>query len=107
MVIEVPPEDPFRDLLEVRDTLVLAAGAGNHYFGHDEWEPYAPGLKAIEDARDPASRAAALDWVAEVADIIQIGARNMQNYSLLKHAGRAGKPFFLYLAHTMPHQPVL
>jgi len=36
-----------------------------------------------------------LDWVAEVADIIQIGARNMQNYSLLKHAGRAGKPVLL------------
>jgi 3-deoxy-7-phosphoheptulonate synthase len=30
-----------------------------------------------------------------VADIIQIGARNMQNYSLLKHAGRAGKPILL------------
>ena len=30
-----------------------------------------------------------------MADIIQIGARNMQNYSLLKHAGRAGKPVLL------------
>jgi 3-deoxy-7-phosphoheptulonate synthase len=29
--------------------------------------------------------------VLEVADIVQIGARNMQNYSLLKHAGRAGQ----------------
>jgi len=34
-------------------------------------------------------------WVAEVADIIQIGARNMQNFSLLKAAGRAGKPVLL------------
>src|SRR5438034_10062550 len=33
--------------------------------------------------------------VAEVADIIQIGARNMQNFSLLKAAGRAGKPVLL------------
>ena len=33
--------------------------------------------------------------MAEVADIIQIGARNMQNYSLLKKAGRAGKPILL------------
>ncbi len=34
-------------------------------------------------------------WVAEVADIIQIGARNMQNFSLLRAAGRAGKPVLL------------
>jgi NADH:ubiquinone reductase (H+-translocating) len=32
------------------DTLVLATGASHQYFGHDEWEPYAPGLKTIEDA---------------------------------------------------------
>ena len=36
-----------------------------------------------------------MDAVAQVADIIQIGARNMQNYSLLKRAGRAGKPILL------------
>lgn len=32
------------------DTLVLATGARHAYFGHDEWEPFAPGLKTIEDA---------------------------------------------------------
>ena len=32
------------------DYLIVAAGAGHSYFGHDEWEPYAPGLKTIEDA---------------------------------------------------------
>jgi NADH dehydrogenase len=32
------------------DYLVLATGARHSYFGHDEWEPYAPGLKNIEDA---------------------------------------------------------
>jgi NADH:ubiquinone reductase (H+-translocating) len=32
------------------DTLVLATGAQHAYFGHDEWEPYAPGLKTLEDA---------------------------------------------------------
>lgn len=37
------PEVPF-------DYLVLATGARHHYFGHDEWEPYAPGLKQISDA---------------------------------------------------------
>jgi len=32
------------------DTLILATGARHAYFGHDEWEPHAPGLKTIEDA---------------------------------------------------------
>jgi NADH:ubiquinone reductase (H+-translocating) len=32
------------------DTLVLATGARHAYFGHDEWEPCAPGLKTLEDA---------------------------------------------------------
>ena len=32
------------------DWLIVAAGASHAYFGHDEWEPLAPGLKTIEDA---------------------------------------------------------
>jgi NADH:quinone reductase (non-electrogenic) len=32
------------------DHLVLATGATHSYFGHDEWAPFAPGLKSIEDA---------------------------------------------------------
>src|SRR5208283_2973014 len=32
------------------DYLVVAAGASHAYFGHDEWETFAPGLKTIEDA---------------------------------------------------------
>ncbi|MEQ1690435.1 MAG: N-acetylneuraminate synthase family protein, partial [Gemmatimonas sp.] len=35
------------------------------------------------------------DLVAEYADCIQIGARNMQNYSLLRHVGKLGKPVLL------------
>jgi len=34
------------------DYLIIATGARHAYFGHDEWEPYAPGLKKIEDATD-------------------------------------------------------
>jgi NADH dehydrogenase len=62
------------------DTLVLATGAGHAYFGHDEWEPFAPGLKTLEDATtvrrriltaferaeatsDPVERAALLNFV--------------------------------------------
>ena len=32
------------------DCLIVASGASHAYFGHDEWEPFAPGLKTIEDA---------------------------------------------------------
>src|ERR1035441_6310446 len=32
------------------DYLVVAAGASHAYFGHDDWEPLAPGLKTVEDA---------------------------------------------------------
>ena len=46
------------------------------------------GLKIITEAIDNES----LALVAEYADVIQIGARNMQNFSLLKRAGRAKKP---------------
>src|SRR5690242_7900243 len=32
------------------DYLIVATGARHSYFGHDEWEPLAPGLKSLEDA---------------------------------------------------------
>lgn len=34
------------------DTLIVAAGATSHYFGHPEWEKHAPGLKTVEDATE-------------------------------------------------------
>ncbi|HWR37091.1 MAG TPA: NAD(P)/FAD-dependent oxidoreductase [Clostridia bacterium] len=34
------------------DCLIVAAGATHAYFGHDEWAPYAPGLKTLEDATE-------------------------------------------------------
>jgi 3-deoxy-7-phosphoheptulonate synthase len=49
------------------------------------------GLLIVTEAMDPEGA----DLVAEVADIIQIGARNMQNYSLLKKVGRLNKPVLL------------
>ncbi|HTS89023.1 MAG TPA: 3-deoxy-7-phosphoheptulonate synthase [Gemmatimonadales bacterium] len=49
------------------------------------------GLSIVTEAMDPEGA----DRVAEVADIIQIGARNMQNYSLLKKVGRIGRPVLL------------
>jgi 3-deoxy-7-phosphoheptulonate synthase len=49
------------------------------------------GMAIVTEAVDPES----LELVAEHADIIQIGARNMQNFSLLRRAGRSGKPILL------------
>jgi len=49
------------------------------------------GMRIITEAIDHES----LDLVEEYADMIQIGARNMQNFSLLKRAGRAKKPVLL------------
>ena len=62
------------------DSLIIATGAHHHYFGNDEWEEHAPGLKTIEDAlelrrrifsafekaeleTDPAKRAALMTFV--------------------------------------------
>jgi 3-deoxy-7-phosphoheptulonate synthase len=49
------------------------------------------GLRIVTEAIDNES----LDLVAEWADVIQIGARNMQNFSLLKRAGKLRKPVLI------------
>jgi NADH dehydrogenase len=70
----------FRDGAVEYDYLILATGATHSYFGHDEWEAYAPGLKSLDDAleirrrmllayeaaereTDPARRSALLTFV--------------------------------------------
>src|SRR5256712_13359762 len=87
--------------------------AGAVFLGGGAWKPrpsaYAfqglgrPGLKLLAKAREEtgllicteAMDPDGIGYVAEVADLIQIGARNMQNFSLLKIAGRAKKPVLL------------
>ena len=62
-----------------------------------------PALRFLEKARaetgllicTEAMDIEGMGWISEVADIVQIGARNMQNYSLLMAAGRCGKPVLL------------
>ncbi len=62
-----------------------------------------PGLKILAEVREcfglgivtEAVDNESLDLVEQYADVIQIGARNMQNFSLLKRAGRARKPVLL------------
>jgi len=48
------------------DTLIVAAGAGHAYFGHDEWEPLAPGLKTLEDALELRRRILSAFEAAEI-----------------------------------------
>jgi NADH dehydrogenase len=50
----------------VYDYLVVAAGARHHYFGHDDWEAMAPGLKTIEDATAIRGRVLSAFEAAEV-----------------------------------------
>ncbi|HEY7514898.1 MAG TPA: NAD(P)/FAD-dependent oxidoreductase, partial [Vicinamibacteria bacterium] len=50
------------------DRLVVAAGATHSYFGHDEWERFAPGLKSIEDALEIRRRALVAFEAAERED---------------------------------------
>ena len=49
------------------------------------------GLRIVTEAMSPEQ----VPLVADYADIIQLGARNMQNYELLRSAGRSGKPVLL------------
>src|ERR1700738_2951675 len=63
-------------------------------------EPALPVVTELMDLRD-------LDLVLEVADVIQIGARNMQNYPLLAEIGRAGKPALLKRGLSAPLDELL
>ena len=50
------------------DSLIVAAGARTSYFGHDEFEPYAPGLKSIDDALELRGRILSAFEFAELTD---------------------------------------
>ncbi|MFZ4682656.1 MAG: NAD(P)/FAD-dependent oxidoreductase [Terrimicrobiaceae bacterium] len=55
------------DLTFHYDYLIVAAGARHHYFGHDDWEQFAPGLKSLEDAVELRRRILLAFEVAEKA----------------------------------------
>jgi len=82
------------------DRLILATGARDSYFGHDDWAPHAPGLKTLEDAfdirrrvllafehaereTDPAKRAAWLTFV-----VIGAGATGVEMAGMLAEIAR-------------------
>lgn len=98
------------------DTLVLATGARHAYFGHDEWEADAPGLKTLEDAntirrrlllaferaelsRDPAERDANLTFA--------IIGRGPDRGRACRHRRRSGASCSAARvpAHRHPHHP--
>ncbi len=62
--------------------------AGLRMLAEAKAETGMPIVTELMDARD-------LEPVLEVADVIQVGARNMQNYSLLSEIGRSGRPALL------------
>jgi NADH dehydrogenase len=61
------------------DYLIVAAGARHAYFGHDEWENYAPGLKTLEDALEIRRRVLLAFELAE-KQAIQTGTHDPLNF---------------------------
>ena len=49
------------------------------------------GLPVVTEVTDPRD----VSWVSEYADVLQVGTRNMQNYTLLKEVGKVNKPVLL------------
>ena len=94
-------------------TAQVVAEAGCKWFRGGAFKPrtspyafqglHEDGLKILAEARDTynlkivteAIDESALDLCEQYADVIQIGTRNMQNFSLLKRAGQARKPILL------------
>lgn len=71
---EVYQIDPVQKLVHTSektypyDFLIVAAGATNNYFGHPEWEKFAPGLKTVEEATEIRRRVLTAFEIAEKID---------------------------------------
>lgn len=77
------------------DYMVVASGAQHSYFGHDEWEPFAPGLKTVEDALEIRRRVLLAFELAER----QVAAGGPQ--AMLTFAIVGGGPTGVELAGTL------
>jgi len=66
-------------------------GLGDNALAHLAEARDESGLPVVTEIMDPRQ----LDRMRDVADILQVGARNMQNFALLDELGRAGKPVLL------------
>src|SRR5438067_1595196 len=77
------------------DYLIVAAGASHAYFGHDEWEPLAPGLKTVEDAIEIRRRVLLAFELAE-RDAAETGRHSPLNFVVV-----GGGPTGVELAGTL------
>jgi NADH dehydrogenase len=91
------------------DYLVLATGATHSYFGHDEWEPLAPGLKTIEDATEIRRRVLLAFELAE-RQMLEHGWHPPLNFVVIgagptgvELAGAISDITQLYLRHDFRH----
>ena len=104
LLAEVREIDPARRVIRIDealreipyDYLIVATGSRHAYFGHDEWEPYAPGLKAIEDATEIRRRFLLAYEIAEKID----GESERQEYLTFVIVG--GGPTGVELAGALP-----
>ena len=101
LMAEVTDFDLERRLVETPDGnipydyLIVAAGATHSYFGHDEWEPYAPGLKTIEDALEIRRR------VLLAFELAERQAAAGERFSTLNFVVIGGGPTGVELAGTL------
>jgi NADH dehydrogenase len=84
------------------DFLIVASGATHAYFGHDEWEPLAPGLKTIEDALEIRRRVLlAFELAERQNNECPEGITNRQTESPLQFVVIGGGPTGVELAGTL------
>jgi NADH dehydrogenase len=85
------------------DFLIIASGAAHAYFGHEEWEPLAPGLKTIEDALEIRRRVLLAFELAErqAADQTTEGIAEGQTDPPLQFVVIGGGPTGVELAGTL------
>jgi NADH:ubiquinone reductase (H+-translocating) len=91
------------------DYLALATGATHSYFGHDEWEPFAPGLKTIEDATEIRRRVLLAFELAE-RQMVEQGWHPPLNFVVIgagptgvELAGAISDITQLYMGHDFRH----
>jgi len=91
------------------DYLVAATGATHSYFGHDDWEPFAPGLKTIEDAIEIRRRVLLAFELAE-RQMLETGSHPPLNFVVIgggptgvELAGAISDIAKLYMRHDFRH----
>jgi NADH:ubiquinone reductase (H+-translocating) len=91
------------------DYLILATGSTHSYFGKDEWEQYAPGLKTVEDATEIRRRVLLAFELAE-REMVETGAHPLLNFVVIgggptgvELAGAIADTSKLYMRHDFRH----